>query len=753
MALPSDDVSPETPISPQTMTRMPASTRQEGSSGASGSNRASHVVTAYVVESGGPCNRYHWDPDTGVPVLDRVLHPAEARGVDLARVPLLPPSRAHGTSPGRRATWIEPLLDDPANELIAGLGPSLLVLVVAYLSSPPGTQLSIRLLGAVRVTAPQTEATGDSTGANAADRVATDRKDGGDDLSEWIAVAVPTADPTLAQVERVDDLPDGPRRRLDDALAALTGVTDVTTAPAAESGTGQHPGAWLSADQVLARLREARASGRLAARTTEAIARGHMRERLYATSDATAGGAGEGDAFRRRLERDAFLPPAQPASTTPPSVQLSTQPSASREAQQDQVTWREIAPVSPAELRARGAAVYGESSQLARWIPARFARYLGELLLPEERVLFFAECPPLTIRGWTASAAQRHGASSESGVGTTGRRSRLRNVGRALDRLRSRHLQSGIFLITDRQALLLRDYAAPDATMVQWGYVAHSMPLARLRAARVMLARASSVPPDDDPLESWLAGVLAGRAYGTAPYDEATVPGQFARIVLALEGADGIEVTGAAFPPESAPVLERAVAVLERFTPLPGPAGASDRRIRLVHAVEAWKPTSREAAELESLGGLVPPYVSSALEAATRGVLQPGDTVLAQARTPSVQEALAGTAALLALTATRLLIVQYVATHTSQRADGPRSPASPEYPPVEYHEVPLGRCTSVTLQHSLLGCELMCAIPGGTPARDWHVETIHIAFPSTLIVPFRALYNRLRLVLANAPVV
>lgn len=407
--------------------------------------------------------------------------------------------------------------------------------------------------------------------------------------------------------------------------------------------------------------------------------------------------------------------------------------------------------MSPAELRARGAAVYGESEHLARWIPTRFARYLGELLLPDERVLFFAECPPLTIRGWTGSVAQGHGVSGGRSSAPS-RHSPPWSVGRALDRWRTRHLQSGIFLITDRQALLLRDYAAPDATMVQWGYVAHSIPLARLLAVRVMPPHAILAPMVGSVLASWPDGVEGEHPVGIASYDEVTVPDQFARIGFALEGAKGIELTGAALPPESTPVLQRAAAVLECFTPLAGSAGTGDRRMRLVHAVGAWKPTAREAAELESLGGLVPPDVSEALEAATRDALEPGDTVLAQARTPREQEASADTAALLTLTATRLLVARSPHTsHTARHAESPASSAPVTYPSVALQQVPLRYCTSVTLQHSLLGCGLACAVPSRTNANHQYIESIHIAFPSPLIVPFRAFYNRLRLLLGNVP--
>ncbi|HLJ81907.1 MAG TPA: hypothetical protein VKT52_10505, partial [Ktedonobacterales bacterium] len=475
-------------------------------------------MTAYVVEPGGPCNLYHWDADSGVPVLDGVLHPANARGVDLARVPLLPTlRRTPGETPRRHASWIEPLFEDLASELLAGLGPSLLALVVAQPPNPPGTRLAVRLLGAARVAPAAASATSYA-----------DEADALDDLSEWIAVAAPTADPTLTQVEHVSDLPGDLRQRLDHALADIAPLGSVSV---------QRPDAWLTADRVMAAYRAARARGRLAARAAEDAERGHARERLFSASSDEEGGA----AFRRRLARNASAPAPEPIST-----------------------WREIAPVSPAELRARGAAVYGEADQLIRWIPTRFARYLGELLLPDERVLFFAECPPLTLRGWSGRAEPLMDHAPES------RRTATRRVSQAFEHLRTRHLQSGMLIITDRQALLLRDYAAPDATMVQWGYVARSWPLGRLVAVHAL---SPGIALDAKALVSWPLSVR-DRLVEVTPFDEATVPSQYARLLVALEGTAGIQVTGVACPLEMRPALERAADLLSQFLPWLGAAGA-----------------------------------------------------------------------------------------------------------------------------------------------------------------------------------
>lgn len=651
-----------------------------------GSSESTDVVTAYVVEPGGPCNRYRWDADTGAPVLQCVLHPATPRGVDLARIPLLPLShRAHEDSPRRRTSWIEPLFDESSSELFADLGPSLLALVLAQPPNPPGTQLSVRLLGAAPVI---------PSAANVISYEGTL-----DDLLAWVAVAVPAADPTLAQVERVSDLPDDLRLRLERALAGI--------APSSPS-VPQNPDVWITADHLMAGYREARAHGRLVMRATEVAARGQLRERLFSTSATEA----VDEAFRRRLATDAVPAALEPASA-----------------------WREITPISLAELRARGTAVFGEADQLIRWIPTRFARYLGELLLPQERVLFFAECPPLTLRGWSGTATflmNTRSGTKENGKGN--RRPAVQGLRQAFGRLCSRHLQSGILIITDQQVLLLRDFAAPDASMVQWGYVAHSWPLGRLVAVSTL---APGIALDDKALASWPPSVRNCLA-GVLPYDEATAPTQHARLILALEGAGGIQLTGGVFPTDMAPVLERSADLLSSFLPWPGAAGAGDRRVRLVPIIEPWKPTDQEVTELASLGGLVAPALTEALDTATNEALHPGEIVLAQARAPRTSDAQPHDATLLTVTPERLLI-----------ATGSGTAGATKIGPAALRVLALGSVTTTTLQHSLLGCVFSITLPGGDAA---DMQRLIVGFPSPLIVPFRALFTRLRLLVGGSPV-
>jgi hypothetical protein len=487
-------------------------------------------------------------------------------------------------------------------------------------------------------------------------------------------------------------MPDDMRLRLDHALADFAPMGYVSA---------QHPDTWLTADSVMAVYRAARARGRLAARASEDMERGLAGERLFSAASDEEGS----EAFRRRLARNG------PASTQAPGS-----------------TWREIVPVGLAELRARGAAVYGEADQLIRWIPTRFARYLGELLLPEERVLFFAACPPLTLRGWSGRATPLLDHAPE------GRRTATWRVSRAVENLRARHLQSGVLIITDRQALLLRDYAAPDATMVQWGYVARSWPLGRLVAAHAL---SPGIALEAKTLVSWPLSVR-DRLVEVASFDEATVPGQYTRLLVALEGAAAIQITGAAFPPEMRPVLERAADLLGQFLPWPGVASAGDRRVRLVPAIEPWRPTEQEAAELMSLGGLVAPVSAEALETATACALQPGEAVLAQARTPRTSEAGPAQAALLTLTPERLLFASYSA---NQKAADVSLPA--------VRALTVGSLTTATLHYSLLGCAISVSFPDSSIAG---VQRLTVAFPSPVIVPFRALYTRLRL-LVGGPIV
>jgi len=85
-------------------------------------------------------------------------------------------------------------------------------------------------------------------------------------------------------------------------------------------------------------------------------------------------------------------------------------------------------------------------------LPFRFQKYVEELLLPDERILFFVERPSFVPAGaW--------------GV------------------LRRHKLRQGVLVITDRQVMVMLDSLPPDSTMVDWGYIAKASAVERLTGA------------------------------------------------------------------------------------------------------------------------------------------------------------------------------------------------------------------------------------------------------------------------------
>ena len=404
------------------------------------------------------------------------------------------------------------------------------------------------------------------------------------------------------------------------------------------------------------------------------------------------------------------------------------------------VTWQGLAGVGPAEMRTRGMAAFGQAEHLVRRVPARFLRYLDELLPANERVLLFADTEAFHVRGWTgeldASLAMQEQEHKQEH-----KRERVRSSrwGRALGvvgvgRMRARTLQAGLLLITDRQVILLRDLAPPDATLVHWGYIAHSWPLGRLVAARALPPRTAL---NKAALVGWPAR-LDERLTDPIAYDEVTTPSTLARLVLALEGSEGIAVTGAALPADGAPALARAEQVLTEFAPWPGAAGVADRRLRAMPDVHLWRPTEEEASALESLGGMVPEMVAQGLAHETMWAITSDEEVLVQARTPALDANGARRAALLTLTPTRLLIA------TMPNQVGAKARITPEL-----RAIPLQAVTSALLQHSVLGSGLVVYLTQAEQKPETY--QFSVSFPSPLIVPFRALFTRLCALIQTPP--
>jgi inorganic pyrophosphatase len=279
--------------------------------------------------------------------------------------------------------------------------------------------------------------------------------------------------------------------------------------------------------------------------------------------------------------------------------------------------------------------------------------------------------------------------------------------------LGARYLNEGLLLCTDRQVLWLRDVASPDATLVPWGYVARSCPVERLAGIHL-------VPSGQ-----------ANNALGLAA-------SPWVRLVVQSAAVQGVLTLVAEFPSTALAALQQAVILLERFLPFPRGSlqAAADRRVRRVPEVTVWQPHADEQEWLRQLGGMVQAPARERLEAALKQALPPGEQILAQAIAPALSE-YPGGPRLLVLTRDRLLF--------GQTADVLRRKRDSAEVPTTMKSVPLERIAAVQLRRSLLGCVFEVFVP----APDGKVEQPFVPFNSPGVVPFRAIYNRTRLLLAG----
>jgi len=149
-----------------------------------------------------------------------------------------------------------------------------------------------------------------------------------------------------------------------------------------------------------------------------------------------------------------------------------------------------------------------------RALPFRFQRYVADCLCPDERILLFVTRPPMQ-------------ASSPG-----------------LSFWRRRHLPDGLLIVTDRQVLWMVDVLPPDATLVQWGYVAQSGAVERIYGARV------------------------------------DCNGTYAQLTIDFEAVQGTEHLQIEFPPDRRDLLDAAATILSRFVPRP-----DTRALRRVYQV------------------------------------------------------------------------------------------------------------------------------------------------------------------------
>lgn len=325
-------------------------------------------------------------------------------------------------------------------------------------------------------------------------------------------------------------------------------------------------------------------------------------------------------------------------------------------------------------------APHAQAEQLIRFVPQRFQHALTSLLLDDERLLAFVERPLLRHR-----------------TGLLG-----------LQQWRS---NEGLFLLTDRQALWLRDFLAPGNSFLEGGYIARSLPLERLRSVAIL-------PPGTAPDE------LASRLdVQNSPYH---------RMIVESESAAGSELLAIEFPAnaEVEKALARIAAMLRAF--LPQSDGEHDLRLRRLPFVEMWLPQGAEAEQLAGLGGIVSPSTAHLLEQQlAEAVKESGAEVLVSALVPALEE-FKTPARLIALTHHALLVID-------DREKGPRTAHG------QLHRYELSAITSVQLRYSLLGSGLSLFLPqvGG------NTQQVSLPFHSPAIAWFLPLFSRLRLLLSG----
>src|SRR6266702_4367422 len=260
------------------------------------------------------------------------------------------------------------------------------------------------------------------------------------------------------------------------------------------------------------------------------------------------------------------------------------------------VAWRAIEGLSEAlraqllhekTLQAGPTAPHAQAEHLIRFVHQRFQHALSDLLLDDERLLAFLERPLLHHRtGWLGMQTWR---SNE-----------------------------GLFLITDRQVLWLRDFLAPGSGFLPGGYIAHMAPLERLQAITIL-------PAGNAPDE--FAGRLESK-------DSA-----YPRLVMEVASWTGSELFAVEFPQkaEMEKALARINGMLRAF--LPYPKGVDDRRVRRLPIVEAWLPRGAEAEQLVGLGGIVPADIAGRLERRLASLVQaPEEEPLAEATVPALED-------------------------------------------------------------------------------------------------------------------
>lgn len=368
------------------------------------------------------------------------------------------------------------------------------------------------------------------------------------------------------------------------------------------------------------------------------------------------------------------------------------------EREEKPVAWRAVEGLSEALrlqllrdrlLQADEQAPHAQAEHLIRFVPQRFQDALADLLLDDERLLAFAERPLLRHRtGWLGLQAWR---SNE-----------------------------GLFLVTDRQVLWLRDFLAPGSNFLPGGYIAHSAALERLQSITVL-------PSGPTPHE-WIN-------------QTGTKDSPYLRLILEVASGTGSEPFVVEFPQgaEAEKALARLHTMLQTF--LPYQEGAKDRRVRRLPEVEVWMPRGAEAERLAGLGGLVRPEIAERLEQRLSHALTAwGEERLISTLVPALED-FKSPARLVALTRHALIVIDERGDKFSHAplAGEQRAEQGPT------HRYDLITISSAQLRYSLLGSGLSIFVPQTDGQTRQHTFPFH----SPAIAWFLPLFTRLRLLLSE----
>ena len=222
--------------------------------------------------------------------------------------------------------------------------------------------------------------------------------------------------------------------------------------------------------------------------------------------------------------------------------------------------WQVVDPALRAARQGGATQAHSEAEFSVRDLPLRFQEHVADCLQPEERILHFVHRPRMSVDS-------------------------------RFSLLRRRELNEGLLVVTDRQVLFMSDALPPDATLVDWGYLAVAVPVERLEAVRL---------------------------------DET---GATLRLEVEARAGRGTEVLPMEFARSSLEACRYATGLLQRFVP-----ATETRALRRLYEVKAAD------IDLSAAAQWIDAEVQSRLEALLGRILTDGEEVLARALAPASKE-------------------------------------------------------------------------------------------------------------------